>query len=331
MTTGIPAVYFDGKSSKKHKVSLTIEDGVVRLQGDIERECPFNAVRVSERAKHGPRKMIFADDAYLEVLDKAAFNALLSATDHQESLVVHLQQSWRATLAALVAMVAVLVLGYLYALPLMSEVIANALPVQAERALGRESLTFLDKFFFKPSALPAAQRAAIVQRFRGLASTQPGAPTFNIVFRKSKGGPNAFALPSGDIILTDEIIALVDDDEAVMGILGHELGHLQKRHMTRRIIQSSAIAAAATALFGDVSAVVANLPTLLLDMKYSRDAEREADDYAIALFKANGLKLSSLAQVFEKLGKLAGSPPPYLSSHPASSERIEHILAGQHN
>ncbi|MFY0104218.1 M48 family metallopeptidase, partial [Acinetobacter baumannii] len=87
----------------------------------------------------------------------------------------------------------------------------------------------------------------------------------------------------------------------LMGVLAHELGHVHRRHLMRRLIQSSAIAATATLLFGDVSAVLANIPTVLLDLKYSRDIEREADDYAIAMFKANGLPRQKLALVFEKL------------------------------
>ena len=148
------------------------------------------------------------------------------------------------------------------------------------------------------------------------------------MFRKSKIGPNAFALPSGDIVLTDEMVALMPDDAAIMGVLAHELGHLQQRHLTRRIIQTSAVGAGAALLFGDVSTVVATLPPLLLDLKYSRDVEREADDYAIAMLRQNGIALEHLAQVFVALGKL-DQGTPYLSSHPASTERIARIRAAQ--
>jgi Zn-dependent protease with chaperone function len=326
--TGIGAIaafYYDGKTSRRHRVTLTIEGGMVRLAGDVERECLFGEVRISERAKHGPRKITFADGAHLEVLDKSALKALLGSMDHRDSLVVHLQQSWRGALAALAATVAVLTLGYFYGLPLLAEGVANALPVEAERALGRGTLSILDAHLMEPTKLPYAQRERITRAFRVLATARPGAPAYEILFRKSKIGPNAFALPSGQIIVTDEIVKLLDDEQAVMGILGHELGHLQHRHMTRRIIQSTAIAATATALFGDVSAVVANLPTVMLDMRYSRDAEREADDYGIALFKTNGIDLGKFARVFEKLGQITGEQPAYLSSHPASKERIERI------
>jgi predicted Zn-dependent protease len=94
------------------------------------------------------------------------------------------------------------------------------------------------------------------------------------------------------------------------------------------------MAATATVLFGDVSAVLANIPTVLLDLKYSRDIEREADDYAIAMFQANGLPRQKLAKVFEKLEQAGGgadgsvSPicpatPPTTNGLPTSSGRAD--------
>jgi predicted Zn-dependent protease len=98
----------------------------------------------------------------------------------------------------------------------------------------------------------------------------------------------------------------------------------------RRIIQTSTVGAVTTLLFGDVSSVVANVPTVILDMKYSRDTEQEADDYAIAMLKKNDIKLSKFAMVFEKLSaKVGGEPAAYLASHPPSAERIAHITGAQ--
>lgn len=359
---GVAANYYDGKTSRRMRVELAVQDGIASISGDVERHCPLGELRVSERVRNAMRKVTFPDGAYLEILDRHGFDALLHETGHRDSLVVRLQQSWRGALAACAATIATLVLGYLYGLPLASEAIAKALPEKVERMVGSETLEFLDNRFMAPSKLPEERRAAIIQRFTALTRPLTDAPTYEIIFRKSKIGPNAFALPSGQIVLTDEIIKLVDNDDAVIGVLAHELGHLHERHLMRRIIQSSAIGAAATALFGDVSSIVATVPTVMLDLKYSRDAEREADDYAIAMLKKNGIPLSNLALLFEKLlekeerdhndekdDKSAKANPDaqvtkgnkdaadvqgddatvYLSSHPSSRERIERIRKAQ--
>jgi len=326
--SAVPARYFDGHTSRLYQVTLTVSDGVAVLVGDIERHCPLDQLRVSERSSHAVRKVSFPDGAYLEIADQAAFNHLLHDTGHRDSWVVRLQQSWRGAVLATVATIVALWLSYLYLLPLVAKGVAYAIPQSVERQLGQGVLDMLDRHVFAPSELDGARQQALRARFARLSVPGDDMPEHRIVFRKSRIGPNAFALPSGDIVLTDEMVALMPDDDAVMGVLAHELGHLQKRHLTRRIIQTSAVGAGAALLFGDVSTVVAALPPLLLDLKYSRDVEREADDYAIAMLRQNGIALEHLAQVFVALGKL-GDAPPYLSSHPASAERIARIRAAQ--
>lgn len=321
----LAARYFDGHSSRPRQVGLSVRDGLAVLNGEVERSCALSELRVSERSVHAPRKVTFPDGAYLEMADAAAFQALLHGSGQRDSWVVHLQQSWRGALLAVVATVLVLVLGYQYGLPLASGWLARALPVQIERQLGQGVLDLLDQRVFLPSALPAARRQALSAAFDALRPPRADLPPHRIVFRKSKIGPNAFALPSGDIILTDEMVELLDDEQAVLGVLAHELGHLHERHLSRRIIQSSAIAATTALLFGDVSSILVAVPTLVLDMKYSRDAEREADDYAVAMLKANGIGLEHLVRVFTQFASLDKGDVPYVSSHPANAERIARI------
>ncbi len=82
---------------------------------------------------------------------------------------------------------------------------------------------------------------------------------YAIRFRASKIGPNALALPGGVIYVTDELVELAPDDDAVIGVLAHELGHIEQRHLMRRLFASAAVGAAAAVLFGDVSTVLAAL------------------------------------------------------------------------
>ncbi|WP_295997599.1 M48 family metallopeptidase [Rugamonas sp.] len=337
----VAAFYFDGKTSRRHAVRLRVRggDAVVTSAdvdadggrdadgGAIERRCPLAQLRVSERSVHAARKVSFPDGAFLEIADRAAFAALLAATGHADSWVVRQQQSWRGALTAAAATVAALVLGYLFLLPPAAALLARALPLAVERKFGDGMLDILDRHVFAPSALPAARQRQLIADFGRLLPPVPHPPPYHIVFRKSRIGPNAFSLPSGDIVMTDEMVALMPDDAALMGILAHELGHLHERHLMRRIIQSSAVAASATLLFGDVSSAIAALPPLLLDLKYSRDIEREADDYAIAMLLKNGIAPEHLAQVFVRLDRFAGAAPAYLSSHPSSPERIARIRA----
>ena len=329
--------YFDGRSSRLHHVWLEVRDGRAVLDGDVQRSCPLDELRVSERSRHALRKVTFPDGAWLEIRDQSAFDQLLARTGHRDRLVVRWQQSWRGALAAAAGTVAVLAASYLWLLPAAAGWIAETLPVSVERQLGDGVLAVFDGRIFRPTRLTSARQQELTAEFGRLLPPRDGAPSWRLVFRSSRVGPNAFALPSGDIVLTDEMVALLQDDLAVMGILAHELGHLHQRHLTRRIVQSSAIAATTSLLFGDVSSVLTTLPALALDLKYSRDAERDADDYAIAMLNLNGIPLGHLAEAFIKLrqqelrgsGNGARAADSYLSTHPATAERIARIRAAQ--
>ena len=318
--------YFDGRTSRLHRVTLSVDAGVATLAGDVQRSCALHALHVSERSAHAVRRVTFPDGASFEPDDRQAFDALLAQTGHRDSLVVRMQRSWRMVLAALAGTAAVLVPGYLYGLPLAADAVAQALPPSAERQLGQGMLQMLDQRVLAPSTLDAARRQRIAAAFAGLQAPHEGAPRYQLQFRKGKIGPNAFAMPSGDIVLTDELVEALPDDGAVLAVLAHELGHLHRRHMARRLIQGSVVAATGGLLFGDVNSMVAGAATLMLDLNYSREAENEADDYAVDMLLHNGLSLHNLEQVFEVLGEAKGPrPPAYLSTHPLSSERLARL------
>jgi Zn-dependent protease with chaperone function len=328
--SAVAARYFDGRSARLQHVMLSVEDGRAVLRGDVERSEALHTLRVSERSRHAARKVSFADGAYLEVDDRDAFAQLLRHTGHRDSLVVRLQQSWRATLAAAGATLAVLTLGYLYLLPALAAAVAAALPPAVEQQLGAGLLQVLDQRLLAPSSLSPQRQAALTQRFQRLQPLRDGVPAWRLRFRASRIGANALALPSGDIVLTDQMVLLLNDDDAVMAVLAHELGHLHAHHGMRRLIQGSVVAAVSGLVFGDVSALLATAPALLLDMHYSRDAEREADAYAMAMLQHNGIGLQHMVAVFELLQKQEQRQDgglPYVSSHPASAERMQRVRA----
>jgi Zn-dependent protease with chaperone function len=321
----VAALYFDGKSSRQYHVHFRVVGQTASVTGEFSRQCFLQDLRISERFRRASRKITFIDGAYLEVRDVQALNTLLQATGYSESRVVKAQHRWRTVMAALTSIVALLVLAYFYLLPALSKTIVNHLPPFIEHGLGEQTLAMLEGPILQPSGLSLATQAALAERFSNLVTPDGPPPVYKILFRKSAMGPNAFALPSGEIVVTDSLVLLLDDDDALMGVLAHELGHLHERHMMRRLIQGSVIGAVATVLVGDFSVLAANASTVMLDMHYSRDAEREADDYAVALFRANGIPLSKLTLVFEKLGEATGASAPYLSSHPGGAERIARI------
>jgi Zn-dependent protease with chaperone function len=90
--------------------------------------------------------------------------------------------------------------------------------------------------------------------------------------------PNAMALPNGAIVLTDGLVKLLEDKpDAVMGVLAHELGHLQHRHSMRLLIEVLALSGLSAIVLGDTSGFITQAPLLLGVLSYSREHESEAD------------------------------------------------------
>jgi predicted Zn-dependent protease len=153
-------------------------------------------------------------------------------------------------------------------------------------------------------------------------------------------GANALALPSGIIILTDELVELARNDDEIAAVLAHEVGHVRGRHALRHVLQNSVSGLLIASLTGDllsVTSLSAALPTALVDASFSREFEREADDAAMAWMKSAGVQPRGYAGILGRLqaqldarnGRATGGRSPvrnYLSTHPDTGERIRRIL-----
>ncbi|MGL4234113.1 MAG: M48 family metallopeptidase, partial [Casimicrobium sp.] len=101
-------------------------------------------------------------------------------------------------------------------------------------------------------------------------------------------------------VFFDELIKLAPDDDAVVGVFAHELGHVEYRHGMQNLFRSAALAAVATWYFGDFT-TLANAAVVVTQLKYSRDFEEEADRRAIELMRINNINPKSVAALFRKL------------------------------
>ena len=331
--SGAPAIacdYFDGLTTARHPVTLRVEDAHARVQGNgIDRRVPLNDVKVSERMGAAPRLVSFADGAFCEVRDHASLDALLAATGYRDPVVARIQSRWLWVGAALAACVGLVVLGYLYLLPWAAEQAAGQIPRSAMDSISQQTLAAMDQHLFKPSKLPADRQEALSKRFALLATPDGDQVPHAIVFRSSpRMGANALALPNGTIIVTDELVDRSDTDAEILSVLTHELGHVQRRHGLRLLLEGSVVGLVVAWYLGDISSLVAAIPAALLQARYSRDLEQEADDYGARMLRFNGLSPSLLAAMLEKLESAhrpGGSGAGYLGSHPATADRIRRL------
>lgn len=279
-----------------------------------------------------PRLITFADGAFCEVRDHAPLQGLLAQSGHRDRFVVRSQYSLRWVVVAVGALFALTFGAYRYGVPWLAEAAAAQVPHGAVRSLSDHALAQLDGGLAKPSRLLPERRNAIGTRFQRL-TVPVGAPaSYRIVFRHSDIlGANALALPSGVIVLFDDLVTLARDDEEILGVLAHELGHVQARHGLRLVLQSSLVGLLSAWYIGDISSALATAPVILLHADYSRAFEREADRFAKEMMRANGISPARLADLLERMEETharrhgAPSAPEYLSSHPATAERLREL------
>jgi predicted Zn-dependent protease len=328
---GMSAVYFDGRHSTPHTVTLTVESATIVVNGaTINRTAPLGEVDISEARGTSPRLIRFRDGAFCEV-DGDALQARLGSNVTSKP-VTRWEGSLRWAVVAALLFVALLVAAYRYAVPAIATVAADQVPTTVVDLISRQVMSAFDRQVFEPTAVSADRQARLTERFDRLRlPTADSSTRYEIIFRKSDVlGPNAMALPSGTIVVTDALVALATTDEEIIAVLAHEAGHVVRRHGLRLLFQNSLIALAVTWLIGDVSAIAAAAPTALLQAKYSRDLETEADSYALVALRLNGIPAEHFAVMLERLEDSAGQSGTagvldYLSSHPVTSERIERV------
>jgi Zn-dependent protease with chaperone function len=195
------------------------------------------------------------------------------------------------------------------------------------------TLASLDKSVLGPTKLTVAEQRRIRDGFDQIASfSSRGRDGYHLHFRDGGYiGPNAFALPDGSLVLTDQLVKLANGDtEMILGVLAHEIGHVEKQHALRQMYRAAGTAGLIMLIAGDVGSSGQEALTdgaALLSLSYSRSAEAEADRVSVELMAKAGHDPTAIGRFFklleEKLGDHGGTS--MLSTHPGTPERRKAI------
>ncbi len=335
---GIPARYVDGQSTTVRLVTILVASGRVVVTGeDVARDEPLEAVDIPPALGRTPRVVRLSDGASCEVADSHAFAAMLSAGGLPVASISQWEHSWPLALMAVVIVSVSALVGFVYGLPAVADSVAARLPSSALDVLSRHTLRVLDGRLLKPSTLPMFRQRRLVDQFAQMRWPAP-APPMELYFRQSAVlGANAFALPSGIVVVTDDLVTLVADDREILAVLAHEAAHVDHRHGVQSMLQASAVTLLVTWFVGDISILAVAAPTALLQTRYSREFEREADEYAIRALRLNGIALRFFADALGHIARItegqrsSGEALPYLSTHPATADRLDRLRAAQEN
>jgi Zn-dependent protease with chaperone function len=322
-----PAIFFDGVSSRRRQVALTLgdaleiaEEGGAPLRwayADIRRaDSPAGILRLA--SKSAPPL------ARLEIRDAALAADVTTRCTHLDE-----HRTTRRGIAKIVgwsvaaafSIVCVVVFG----VPLAADRLAPLVPKPIERRIGDAAEVQVRTIFGRSGCEDPAGKAAftkLVNRLRDAAGLDDDSMTAGVL-RTSM--PNAFALPGGKVYVLQGLLDKAENPDELAGILAHELGHLKHHDSMRGLIYNGGTSFLIGLLFGDVtgSSAVIFASRSVVEASYSREAETGADTFAIDIMHALGRSPKPAAELmFRITGKEGGSGFTILASHPLTEDRL---------
>ncbi|MFT3672136.1 M48 family metallopeptidase [Aestuariivirga sp.] len=342
----IDAIYFDGEYARDRAVTIAAQGSEIVFSGPDVPETRWSIAglhpvdpptsgqpfRVTHSSKPGAR---------LVIRDEAFIRGLIDNHRHLRGGYswAHLGQVAAWTGGGIVALAAI---GYVL-VSFLPQKVANILPDDWRNRVGDQVVNGLvNKARRCETPAGNAAKSAMIAV---LAEGNPDLPPISMEVYDMQL-VNAFAAPGGKIVFTRGILEKADKPEEIAGVLAHEIGHVAHRHPEVQLVRLTGLQVLISVMSGsnggDITSNIAALATLL---QYSREAEREADAFALETMQKASIDPMGLRTFFEKISKEEGgssssSGPAstfgkignIFSTHPGINDRIKNITplpAGQ--
>ncbi len=134
---------------------------------------------------------------------------------------------------------------------------------------------------------------------------------------------NAFATMGGYVYITTGLMEFADNEAELASVVGHEIGHIDGKHLIEQIRADAIRQGLMTAAGLDESAIAQIGVELLRERPNSREDEYDADQRGLSMIGDAGYAQSAMPDFMQKLGDQGGSPPEFLSTHPDPENRVE--------
>ena len=254
--------------------------------------------------------------------------------DRLELMLAYRERSWfsrtmnknvMGIIRVMLVFLAFLAAAYFWLLPFLAERMAKNVPVSFEEKLGNglydalktgftidESKTFYVNEFFSELKIPG---------------------NYNIKITVVKEDiVNAFAIPGGNIVVYDKMLAGMNNYEDLAALLAHEFSHVNEKHSTRSLFRQLASGIFLSVIIGDmgsVANVLLNNADNLKGLNYSRKLEKEADLKGLQILNERRIDGNGFIRLFDLLKKetlkTGALPSEWISSHPDLDKRIDYI------
>ena len=339
-TTVSSARYLDGQVAQEQQVTLTLAaEGMTIHAADGDISWPRSEIELVDHLDRGARVRFSHEgepNARVVVLGREAVERCHTCwpeifSNRRGGLRRDLKR-----LAIGVAGLAVAGAMAVAALPIVISVLAALVPASTEKRIGDEAVAALTRLVpelskrcVEPDGLTVIER--LVENVTdGLDLDMP--LRVRVV---PHALVNAMAFPGGQVLIFRGLIDEARSGAEVAGVLAHEIGHVHHRHGMKRLIRDGAIDAV-TSVFspGTTGSISGSLASQIASRSYGRDAEREADDFAVERLNSLGYSAAGIVDFFERAqarqAESEESPAliRFLQSHPGPEDRIAAIRSG---
>lgn len=322
-----PTIFFDGVSSRRRQVTLTLGDALEIVE---EGAAPVRWAYADVRRADGPAGILrLASTSAPPVARLEIRDAALAADVTARCMRLDEHQTSRRGVAKIVGWsvaAAVSIVGVvLFGVPLAADRLAPLVPKPIERRIGDASEVQVKTIFGRNACEDPAGKAAftkLVNRLRDAAGLDDDSMTAGVL---PTPVPNAFALPGGKVYVLRGLLDKAENADEIAGIVAHELGHLKHHDNMRGLIYNGGTSFLIGLLFGDVtgSSAVIFASRSVVEASYSREAETAADTFAIEIMHKLGRSPKPAAELmFRITGKEGGSGFTILASHPLTEDRL---------
>jgi Zn-dependent protease with chaperone function len=220
---------------------------------------------------------------------------------------------------------AIIIVAYIWLVPFLAERLAKRVPVSYEEQLGNGLYEALKSGF----TVDASKTAYINDFFRELNIETRYSIKITVV---KEDVVNAFAMPGGNIVVYDKILAGMNSYEDLAALLSHEFTHINERHTTRSLFRQLGSSLFISVVLGDIgtlgNVIISNADNLK-GLSYSRSLEKDADMNGLKLLSDRKIDCNGFIRLFQQLDKEikkeGDAPAEWISSHPDLEKRIQNV------
>lgn len=325
--------YFDGKSSRTYKATVTPEHLKWKISYEDELLGPktvfwrFDAIRKSEvftkglvSFKYGDKfpfeKIESSDQQFIKYIKKSEHKNLNNKVDNW----LH-KSTGKSIALLLIAIIGFATATYFYILPTIAVSFAKNLP--------KKHVIDFGNYVFRVLSTDLEIDEKQSQNLQNFVNEMKLDNEFPLTVYVAKSNElNAFALSGGKFVIYSGLLEKIENEHQLAALIGHEISHIENRHVLKGMARNVSGAIFMSVLFGDVSGATAILSEnahKFYQLSHSRSLEREADNFGLDIVKNNNLDQHGMPELFQILkDETEVDVPSFLSSHPMLKDRIEY-------